>query len=102
MAEVPPVARSPWASNRSRSFDIALTAVLLLGVLLMVVGPFTSTTVLLSVVQILPLVLRRVRPTLSFALVAGAMAVQLLVLDVPIWGQVAGFRATALVCLAGS
>ena len=32
---------------------------------------------------------RRVRPSLSFALVAGAMAAQLFVTAVPVWGQVA-------------
>ena len=89
MAEVPPVARSPWSSSRSRAFDVAFTAVLLLGVVVMLVGPATSTAMLLSVAEILPLALRRVRPTLSFALVAGAMAVQVLVNDVPVWGQVA-------------
>jgi signal transduction histidine kinase len=55
----------------------------------MLVGPFGSTSVLLSTAQILPLVLRRVRPTLSFVLVAGAMAVQVPLTDVPVWGQVA-------------
>jgi signal transduction histidine kinase len=58
-------------------------------VVVMLVGPFTSTAILLTVAEILPLVLRRVRPTLSFTLVAGAMAVQVLVNDVPVWGQVA-------------
>ncbi len=44
---------------------------------------------MLSLVQILPLAIRRVRPTLSFALVATAMAVQVFVTDLPVWGQVA-------------
>jgi signal transduction histidine kinase len=89
MADLPPVTRSPWASTRSRVFDIALTAVLLLGVLVMLVGPFSSTAVLLTICQIVPLTLRRVRPSLSFALVAGAMAVQVVLTDLPVWGQVA-------------
>jgi len=89
VADLPPVARSPWAEPRSRAFDLALTGALLLGVVVAVVGPFSSAAALLSLVQILPLVLRRVRPGLSFALVAGTMAAQVFVTDVPVWGQVA-------------
>jgi signal transduction histidine kinase len=89
VADLPPVTGSPWASGRSRAFDVALTAALLLGVLVMLVGPFTSVSALLSLVQIAPLVLRRVAPSLSFTLVAVAMAAQVVLIDVPVWGQVA-------------
>jgi signal transduction histidine kinase len=78
-----------WSDRRSLLFDLALTGVGLVGVLGMALAPYASSTVLLSLVQITPLAIRRVRPTLSFAIIAGAMAVQVFVKDVPIWGQVA-------------
>jgi len=88
-----PTDRSPWP------FDVALTVALLLPVPLVGAGALLPLPLLhvgipswglpLSVLEIAPLVLRRVRPTLSFALIAGAMCVQLFAVSMPVWGQVA-------------
>jgi signal transduction histidine kinase len=89
-----PGGRSPWP------FDVALTVALLLpaplvsaGVLLPVPLISAAGTSLwglpLSVLEIAPLVLRRVRPTLSFALITATMCVQLFTVSLPVWGQVA-------------
>ena len=79
----------PWSDRRSLLFDLALTGIGLVGVLGMALAQYAASTVLLSLVQIAPLEIRRIRPTLSFAIIAGAMAVQVFVTQVPIWGQVA-------------
>jgi signal transduction histidine kinase len=68
---------------------VGLTSVLLLVTLGVAFGPYRPTVSVLSFLEILPLAIRRVRPTLSFALVAAPMAVQLFLTDLPIWGQVA-------------
>ncbi|MEH3033166.1 MAG: histidine kinase [Aeromicrobium erythreum] len=44
--------------------------------------------IVFSLAETVPLVLRRRRPTLVFALVAGASGVQALAYDYPVWGQV--------------
>ncbi len=88
MADLPRK-KSPWASRRSMVFDVALTAAGLLVVLGMAAAPYDNVLVWLSLFQILPLVIRRIRPTLSFTLIAAAMALQVILIDTPIWGQVA-------------
>jgi len=73
---------SPWP------FDVALTVALLLPIPFVgLYGPADHQ--LLPALEIVPLVLRRVRPTTSFALVAGFMVVQLVALNTPTYGQVA-------------
>jgi signal transduction histidine kinase len=89
VTDLPPLVRSPSSTARSCAFDISLTAVLLLGMLVVWAATYSPTATALSLVQILPLLLRRVSPTLSFTIVAAAMAVQVFLTDVPVWGQVA-------------
>jgi signal transduction histidine kinase len=89
VGELPPVDTDPWSSRRSFVFDVALTGALLLGVLVMAANGAARIEVLLSLLQILPLVARRTHPATSFALVATAMAVQVPFVTHPVWGQVA-------------
>lgn len=63
-------------------------AVLLFPVLVMSIGMRWDET-MLSFAQIAPLLWRRHRPALVFGLVTAASAFQVLVLLVPVWGQVA-------------
>jgi signal transduction histidine kinase len=84
-----PALRRPWSEGRSRAFDAVLTTVLLLPVL---VFPFTSvhrSATLLSFIEIVPLLMRRVQPAGCFYTVTAATALQLALIDTPIWGQVA-------------
>jgi len=86
--DVPALPRA-WSNGRSRAFDAALTTVLLLPVL---VFPFTAvhrSTTLLSFIEIAPLLMRRVQPAGCFYTVTAATALQLALVDTPIWGQVA-------------
>lgn len=86
--DVPALPR-PRSGGRSRAFDAALTTALLLPVL---VFPFTSvhrSTTLLSFIEIVPLLMRRVQPAGCFYTVTAATALQLALVDTPIWGQVA-------------
>ena len=86
--DVPALPR-PRSGGRSRAFDAALTTVLLLPVL---VFPFTSvhrSTTLMSFIEIVPLLMRRVQPAGCFYTVTAATALQLALVDTPIWGQVA-------------
>ncbi|HEX6516961.1 MAG TPA: histidine kinase [Nocardioidaceae bacterium] len=86
--DVPALPR-PWSDGRARAFDAALTSLLLLPVLAFPFSSVDRSTTLLSFVQIVPLVLRRVQPVGCFFTVTAAMALQLALLDAPIWGQVA-------------
>jgi signal transduction histidine kinase len=76
-------------TRRQWAFDLGLAGVGLLGVLGLWAGPYEASTVLLSLLEVAPLAVRRIRPIESFAVIASAMALQVLVKDVPIWGQVA-------------
>jgi signal transduction histidine kinase len=81
---------APWPTKRSRAFDIALVATLLLPVLTYrAFEAVDTTTALLSAAQIAPLLLRRSAPVLGFGLVASFMGLQLFLTDAPVWGQVA-------------
>ncbi|WP_122816116.1 sensor histidine kinase [Nocardioides pantholopis] len=81
----------PWRLDERgrRWFDRALVAGLMLPVLAMLVAGSEPVEVLLSTAQILPLLWRRTRPVAAFAAVAVASAVQVVPLDLPLWGQVA-------------
>ena len=86
--DVPALPR-PWSDGRARAFDAAFTTVLLLPVLVLA---FTSTgrsATLLSFIEIVPLLMRRVQPAGCFYTVTAASALQLALIDHPIWGQVA-------------
>ncbi len=89
MALLLPPEPSPWSARRSLVLDVALTGALLVGVVFMVVNAYDRASIVLSTLQILPLAVRRLRPTTSFLLVSGFMALQVLVVDNPLWGQVA-------------
>lgn len=86
--DVPALPR-PLSGGRSRAYDAVLTTVLLLPVL---VFPFTSVprfATLLSFIEIVPLLMRRVQPAGCFYTVTAATALQLALIDTPTWGQVA-------------
>ncbi|MDP9820984.1 sensor histidine kinase [Nocardioides massiliensis] len=70
-------------------WDLALTGVLLLGVAAMVVARLDPLHVLLSAAQIAPLLVRRTHPLPAFLTVAAASALQVPLIDEPVWGQVA-------------
>jgi signal transduction histidine kinase len=72
-----------------RWFDVALATALLLPVIAVPVAGQPLTWTVLCVVQIVPLYLRRQRPVAVFAVVAAASAAQWLLIDTPLWGQVA-------------
>ena len=82
--------RQPWrlGPRGERWFDLALTAFLLLPVpaFLAFGSPVEG---LLMTAQIVPLAWRRRHPVLVFALVAAASGLQALLVDEPLWGQVA-------------
>jgi signal transduction histidine kinase len=69
--------------------DIGLTVALLVPVVFFPVTGFPAAFSVLSFVQIAPLVVRRLWPVACLAAVTAAMVVQVLVLQTPIWGQVA-------------
>lgn len=71
-----------------RGFDIGLVVILLLPMLLYAAA-FQPGAAALTLGQILPLLWRRSRPVAVFAVVAGFSVLQWLMLDRPIWGQVA-------------
>ncbi|WP_134741049.1 sensor histidine kinase [Nocardioides sp. 503] len=82
----------PWRldARGQRLFDVLLATALLLPV---AAFPFVDddgvTWTVLSLAQLVPLYWRRDHPTTVFAVVALASAAQALVLDLPLWGQVA-------------
>ncbi|WP_322937631.1 sensor histidine kinase [Nocardioides bizhenqiangii] len=71
-----------------RWFDVALVGFLLLPVPVFLIWG-SRVEALLMLVQIAPLVFRRRHPTAVFAVVAAACGVQALLVDEPLWGQVA-------------
>ena len=102
----------PWRLGPygERVLDVGLVLVLLVPVPVLVVATLPDHAVL-SALQIVPLLWRRRRPAATFAAVAAASALQVLVLDEATWGQVAfplavyaaarhGSRPTAWVALA--
>jgi signal transduction histidine kinase len=88
---VPTQARVPWqlGPRGRRRFDLLLVAGLLLPVIAILVGGADPWWTVLAVAQIVPLVWRRHHPAAVFAAVALASAAQVVVIDSPIWGQVA-------------
>jgi signal transduction histidine kinase len=110
--DVPALPR-PWSDGRARAVDVALTTVLLLPVLVLAFTKADRSATLLSFIEIVPLLVRRVQPAACFYTVTAASALQLALLDHPIWGQVAlpiavyavaayENRATARVALVAS
>jgi signal transduction histidine kinase len=83
--------RQPWqlGPRGRRRFDIALAVVLLLPTPVMLVAGNDRPMVALSAAQIAPLLWRRHHAVGAFGIVAAASALQVVVLDAPIWGQVA-------------
>ncbi|UMG93935.1 histidine kinase [Nocardioides sp. TF02-7] len=82
--------RQPWrlGPRGERWFDLALTAFLLLPVLPFAVLVDVGAG-LLMLAQIAPLAVRRRWPVPVFAVVTGASALQALLIDEPLWSQVA-------------
>lgn len=82
--------RQPWRLDPRwhRWFDLLLVGGLLLPVPLLgvAVGPAEAG---LSLLQIAPLALRRSRPVAVFTTVAAASVLQAVLIDQPVWGQVA-------------
>ena len=72
-----------------RWFDLALVGALVLPLLLTPVAGLPWISVPISLAQLLPLVWRRRHPVPVFAAVAAASVLQALVLDHPLWSQVA-------------
>ncbi len=85
------VGRRPWqlGARGRRWFDRALVAGLLLPVAAFPVAGLTWEWSLLGILQIVPLWWRRRRPVGTFAAVAAASALQVPMIDTPIWSQVA-------------
>jgi signal transduction histidine kinase len=82
--------RQPWRldERRRRWFDLGLVGVLLLPVPLLGVSVGLASAGF-SLLQIAPLVVRRRWPVAVFAAVAVASLLQAVVVDEPVWGQVA-------------
>lgn len=70
-------------------FDLAIVGLLLLGGVMFLATVHDPYGGLLTLAEITPLVIRRRRPELTFALVAGVHALQAATYDYPLWGQVA-------------
>lgn len=86
-----PEHRQPWRLSPQGQvwFDVALATALLLPAFAM---PFTEagwTGLVVSVGQLAPLYWRRLHPVAVFALVAGFSAAQAVLVDTPLWSQVA-------------
>lgn len=85
-----PGRRPPRLSPRAaRLLDVALVVVLLLPVPAIALSGVGIGHALLSAVQIVPLLLRRPHPGPVFAAVAAFSALQVPLMEAPIWGQVA-------------
>ncbi|WP_193611068.1 DUF7134 domain-containing protein [Nocardioides lijunqiniae] len=81
----------PWRldARGQRIFDVLLATGLLLPVTAFAFGEDGVAWTVLSLAQLVPLYWRRHHATAVFAVVALASAAQVLVIDVPIWSQVA-------------
>ncbi|MFT4189247.1 MAG: sensor histidine kinase [Aeromicrobium sp.] len=87
MTSAPP--RRPWrlGPRATRLFDLTLAGSLTLGSLVMI--ELGVWELVFSLTQTAPLFWRRSRPVAAFAVVAASSAAQILVVDIPIWGQAA-------------
>jgi len=83
--------RAPWrlGPQGRRWFDAALAGTLLLPVLGFPLAGYPTAWVPLTIAQIAPLFWRRHHPVPVFAVIALAHAVQVLLFDHALWGQVA-------------
>ncbi len=83
--------RAPWrlGAQGRRWFDAALAGTLLLPVLGFPLAGYPTSWVPLTIAQITPLFWRRRHPVPVFAVIAVAHAVQVLLFDHALWGQVA-------------
>ncbi len=83
--------RAPWrlGPQGRRWFDTVLAGTLLLPVLGFPLAGYPSSWIPLTIAQIAPLFWRRRYPVQVFAVIAAAHAVQVLVFDHALWGQVA-------------
>ena len=83
--------RAPWrlGPQGRRWFDAVLAGTLLLPVLGFPLAGYPSPWIPLTIAQIAPLFWRRRYPVQVFAVIAAAHAVQVLVFDHALWGQVA-------------
>ncbi|WP_104108203.1 sensor histidine kinase [Nocardioides sp. 616] len=90
-ARVAAQASVPWqlGPRWRQRFDLLLVAGLMLPVVALLLSGADPAWTILASAQILPLAWRRGHPTAVFAAVAVASAAQVLLLDTPIWGQVA-------------
>ena len=87
-------ARGPWSRWQGVAFDVAVVVVMLLAVLTGLITDSREQRPALvaagfSTVQVLPLLVRRVRPAWCVALVAVASLAQLPFTDIVGWGQLA-------------
>lgn len=91
MTSLPPHHRQPWRLGPREQwwFDVALATALLLPALATPLTDAGWTGLLLSIGQIGPLYWRRHHPATAFAVVAATSALQAVLLDTPLWSQVA-------------
>lgn len=75
--------------RQQRWFDVALATVLLLPLVVLPVAGFGAVALALCAAQIAPLYWRRSHPVAVFAAVAAASVAQAVLLDTPLWSQVA-------------
>ncbi|HWM74270.1 MAG TPA: sensor histidine kinase [Nocardioides sp.] len=83
--------RAPWrlGPQGRRWFDTALAGALLLPVLGFPLAGYPTAWIPLTIAQVAPLLWRRRHPVPVFAIIAAAHAVQVLLYDHTLWGQVA-------------
>ncbi|WP_121257046.1 sensor histidine kinase [Nocardioides ferulae] len=85
----PPRPRWRLGPTGQRRFDVLLVVGLLLPVATYVPLGLYATETLLALAQLVPLLWRRTHPVTVFAVMAGASALQALLVDTPLWNQVA-------------